>query len=57
MTPFADLICGEDGISLDEAYDKLWDHKLSVLPIINGQMLTALVFRKDYDSDEQNHQL
>jgi len=54
MTPFADLICGEDGISLDEAYDKLWDHKLSVLPIINGQMLTALVFRKDYDSDEQN---
>ena len=54
MTPFESLICGEDGITLDEAYDRLWDHKLSVLPIINGQTLTALVFRKDYDSDEEN---
>ncbi|MBN2861396.1 MAG: IMP dehydrogenase [Sphaerochaetaceae bacterium] len=54
MTPFDNLICGEDGITLDEAYDKLWDHKLSVLPIIHGRTLSALVFRKDYDSDEQN---
>ncbi len=54
MTPFESLICGEDGITLNEAYDRLWEHKLSVLPIINGQILTALVFRKDYDSDEQN---
>ncbi len=54
MTPFDKLICGHDGISLDEAYDMLWDHKLSVLPIVKGSKLTALVFRKDYDSDEEN---
>lgn len=54
MTPFHKLICGEDGISLDAAYDTLWDYKLSVLPIIKGKTLVSLVFRKDYDSDEEN---
>ena len=54
MTPFEKLICGRDGISLNEAYDTLWEHKLSVLPIINGNRLVALVFRKDYDTDEEN---
>jgi IMP dehydrogenase len=54
MTPFSKLICGQDGISLDQAYDTLWEHKRSVLPIVNGNRLVALVFRKDYDSDEEN---
>ena len=54
MTPYDNLICGEDGISLDSAYDTLWEHKLSVLPIVRGDRLVSLVFRKDYDSDEEN---
>ncbi|MDR3364075.1 MAG: IMP dehydrogenase [Clostridiales Family XIII bacterium] len=55
MTPFADLIYGEDGISLSEANDILWDHKLNQLPIIDKQgRLTYFVFRKDYDSHKEN---
>ena len=54
MTPFSQLLCGQDGISLDEAYDTLWEHKRSVLPIVAGNRLVSLVFRKDYDSDEEN---
>ena len=46
MTPFHKLICGQDGISLDAAYDTLWDHKLSVLPIVKKNTLVSLVFRK-----------
>lgn len=55
MTPLADLIYGENGISLSEANDILWDHKLNQLPIIdkNGR-LTHFVFRKDYDSHKNN---
>lgn len=54
MTPIEDLVCGIDGISLDEAYDTLWKHKLDVLPIVKGNILISLVFRKDYYSDEEN---
>jgi IMP dehydrogenase len=54
MTPIEDLVCGKDGISLDEAYDTLWKHKLDVFPIIRGKKLVSLVFRKDYYSDEEN---
>jgi IMP dehydrogenase len=55
MTPFEDLIYGEDGISLSEANDILWDHKLNALPIIDENCrLTYFVFRKDYDSHKEN---
>ncbi|MDR3305059.1 MAG: IMP dehydrogenase [Clostridiales Family XIII bacterium] len=55
MTPFKDLVCGEDGISLTEANDILWDHKLNQLPIIDkAGRLTYFVFRKDYDSHKRN---
>jgi IMP dehydrogenase len=55
MTPLADLICGEDGISLSEANDILWDRKLNALPIVDRQgRLTHFVFRKDYDSHKKN---
>ncbi len=54
MTPKEDLVCGEVGISLEEAYDTLWKHKLDVLPIVKGKKLISLVFRKDYYSDEEN---
>lgn len=55
MTPFDKLIYGREGISLSEANDLLWDHKLNALPIIDdNQRLTHFVFRKDYDSHKAN---
>lgn len=55
MTPFEKLITGEEGISLSEANDILWDHKLNALPIIDkNQRLTGFVFRKDYDAHKSN---
>ncbi|MGI6721539.1 MAG: IMP dehydrogenase [Anaerovoracaceae bacterium] len=55
MTPFDKIIYGKSGISLSEANDILWDHKLNALPIIDeNQRLTHFVFRKDYDSHKAN---
>lgn len=55
MTPFASLIYGKEGITLKEANDMIWGHKLNCLPIIdNNQNLMYLVFRKDYDSHKEN---
>ena len=55
MTPFESLIYAEDGVTLSEANDILWDHKLNALPIIDkNQRLTHFVFRKDYDSHKEN---
>ncbi|MDR2356244.1 MAG: IMP dehydrogenase [Clostridiales Family XIII bacterium] len=55
MTPFSELIYAEDGISLSEANDMLWDHKLNALPVIDkNRRLTHFVFRKDYDSHKEN---
>ncbi|MBK5262854.1 MAG: IMP dehydrogenase [Peptostreptococcaceae bacterium] len=55
MTPFQDLIYAEDGISLSEANDMMWEHKLNALPIIDkNKRLTHFVFRKDYDSHKEN---
>ncbi len=55
MTPFEKLITGREGISLSEANDILWDHKLNALPIVDSnQRLTGFVFRKDYDSHKSN---
>ncbi|MCD1257888.1 IMP dehydrogenase [Paenibacillus athensensis] len=55
MTPFASLIYGQSGISLSEANDLIWEHKLNCLPIVddNGH-LDYLVFRKDYDAHKNN---
>ena len=55
MTPLADLVTGREGISLSEANDLIWEHKLNCLPIIaqNG-CLTSMVFRKDYATHEQH---
>lgn len=55
MTPLANLIYANEGVTLSEANDILWDKKLNALPIIdkNGR-LTHFVFRKDYDSHKEN---
>ena len=55
MTPFADLVYGEEGVALHDANDLIWDHKLNTLPIVDGeQNLCYLVFRKDYDQSKAN---
>ena len=55
MTPFEKLTVGELGISLSEANQLIWDHKLNALPIIDkDQNLVYFVFRKDYESHREN---
>ena len=53
MTPFKDLITGQDGITLSQANELIWKHKLNSLPIIDkdGNM-KYMVFRKDYATHE-----
>ncbi len=55
MTPISSLIYGKSGITLSEANDLIWAHKLNCLPIIDEeQKLQYLVFRKDYDNHKEN---
>jgi len=55
MTPKEKMICAKEGISLSEANDILWDHKLNVLPIVDkDDNLSSLVFRKDYENHKLN---
>ena len=55
MTPFEKLIYAKEGVSLKEANDIIWDHKLNALPIIDEeQRLKSFVFRKDYDAHKEN---
>lgn len=55
MTPFSSLVYANEGATLSEANDMLWEHKLNALPIIDkNQRLVYFVFRKDYDSHKEN---
>lgn len=55
MTPIEHVIYAKEGISLKEANNIIWDHKLNALPILDDkQRLVSFVFRKDYDSHKDN---
>lgn len=55
MTPLEKLITAREGVSLSEANDILWDHKLNALPILDDKgRFKYFVFRKDYDSHKAN---
>lgn len=55
MTPLSNLVTAKDGITLSEANDIIWEHKLNALPIIDdNQKLKYFVFRKDYDDHKEN---
>lgn len=55
MTPINKVIYAKEGISLKEANNMIWDHKLNNLPILSDeQKLVAFVFRKDYDAHKDN---
>jgi IMP dehydrogenase len=55
MTKFPDLVYGQEGITLSEANDLIWQHKLNCLPVIaKTGALACLVFRKDYAEHKEN---
>ncbi|MDO4568079.1 MAG: IMP dehydrogenase [Clostridia bacterium] len=55
MTPLDRLVTARDGVTLKEANDIIWEHKLNSLPIVddNGR-LRYFVFRKDYSDHKDN---
>ncbi|MDD4440063.1 MAG: IMP dehydrogenase [Tissierellia bacterium] len=55
MTRGEKLIVGKEGITLSEANDIIWEHKLNSLPIVDKDFrLVYMVFRKDYSEDKEN---
>ena len=55
MTPFSKLITAKIGITLSEANNIIWEHKLNSLPVIDEHdNFKFFVFRKDYDSHKDN---
>ena len=55
MTPIEKLVTAREGITLNEANDMIWEHKLNVLPILDAEgNFKYFVFRKDYDSHKHN---
>ena len=55
MTPLDKLVTAKEGVTLKEANDIIWDHKLNALPIISDSgNLMYFVFRKDYASHKEN---
>ena len=55
MTPVEKLITARAGITLSQANDIIWKHKLNALPIVTEDgHLDSFVFRKDYDSHKEN---
>ncbi len=55
MTPMSKLVYAREGVSLSEANDMIWEHKLNSLPIISEDgHLCYFVFRKDYEEHKNN---
>lgn len=55
MTHFEDLVYAREGLTLKEANDVIWEHKLNTLPVVDeNNCLKYLVFRKDYDDHKEN---
>ena len=55
MTPKEQVVYAEEGISLSEANDIIWEHKKASLPILTKEgNLKYLVFRKDYEERKNN---
>ena len=56
MTPFEKLIHADaENTTLSMANDLIWEHKLNMLPLVDGdQRLRYMVFRKDYTDNKEN---
>ena len=55
MTSASKAVTAKEGITLSEANDKIWEYKISCLPILSEEgNLRYLVFRKDYEERKTN---
>ncbi len=55
MTSLEHLVYAKEGISLSEANDLIWEHKINALPIVNEEnRLVCFVFRKDYEAHKSH---
>jgi IMP dehydrogenase len=55
MTPYSELICGNEQTTLKEANDIIWENKLNCLPVVDkNDRLMYFVFRKDYTTHKSN---
>lgn len=55
MTALSQLHIAQDGVSLQEANNIIWEHKLNSLPIVTKEgNMVAFVFRKDYENNQEN---
>ncbi|MCI9264007.1 MAG: IMP dehydrogenase [Oscillospiraceae bacterium] len=55
MTPLEQIVYARDGVTLKEANDIIWEHKLNSLPVLDQEgRLVSFVFRKDYDFHKNN---
>ena len=55
MTPKEKIVWANEGISLSEANDIIWENKIACLPILDKEgNLKYLVFRKDYEDRKNN---
>jgi len=55
MTDLEHLVYAKEGITLSEANDLIWEHKINALPIVNDEnRLVAFVFRKDYEAHKSH---
>ena len=55
MTPLSKMVVAKKGITLPEANDMIFEHKLNSLPIVDKEgKLVSFVFRKDYASHYEN---
>jgi IMP dehydrogenase len=54
MRRVTDLVTAPPTISLSEANNLIWDHRLDVLPIVDGAgLLHSIVLRRDYELHKQ----
>lgn len=55
MTPLNQLVYAEEGVTLSQCNNIIWDNKLNALPVIDKEKrLVAFVFRKDYEMNKNN---
>ena len=55
MTPAKDMVVAKEGITISEANDLIWEHKINQLPIVDEDgNFKYFVFRKDYNSHKSN---
>lgn len=55
MRPREQLRTASPSISLSEANSLIWEHRLDVLPVVDGDRVAALVLKRDYQAHKTFH--